>query len=254
MRKVLGSVGATLLLAAPAFAADIAATAPPTSAPAVAAVPPWTGFYFGGNLGWAFGHATWCTDATIVNCTTRPVDVVTQDPTSAVGGGQVGGRWQFNNIVIGAEGMFDATSLSATTFGIVPGFPAFARSITFNNLFSATGQLGFTWGQALIYGKGGWAGTNLEFSAASVRGLNLNATRSVTNGWTAGGGIEYMILPYMSVGIEYDFYRFDRVDNIINIANTGGVLIPCAFCAINTNVQTVTGRLNFKLDALGWFR
>lgn len=252
MRRLPGSLGAVLLLAGPTFAADIPVN--PSPAPAVAPVTNWTGIYFGGNLGWAFGHATLCTDATIVNCTTGPVDVVTQNPSSMVGGGQVGGRWQYNGIVLGAEGMFDAMSLGATTLAIVPGFTGLTRAITFNNLFSATGQLGFTWGPALIYGKGGWAGTNLEFSATSVRGLVLNTTSSVTNGWTAGGGIEYMILPYMSVGVEYDYYRFDRTDNLLNLRNTGGILIPCAFCGINTNVQTVTGRLNFKLDALGWFR
>jgi outer membrane immunogenic protein len=251
MRKVLGVVGAMLLFAGPAFAADLAVKAPPLLAPA----PSWTGFYFGGNLGWAWSSSKWCTDATIANCTTAPVDLVDQKGNNFLGGGQIGWRWQFNNFVLGVEGMYDGMNLSATSPGIVPGLPGRTRSTTFNNLYSATGQLGFAWNQALIYGKGGWAGTEVEFDANNTLpgGFNLIATKRA-NGWTAGGGVEYMLSPYISAAIEYDYYRFDNIGNILNVRNSGGVVIPCSFCGINTNVQTVTGRINFKLDSLGWFR
>jgi outer membrane immunogenic protein len=245
MRKFLGVIGVASLVAGPAFAADLPVKAPPMVAPAFS----WTGLYFGGNLGWAWSHSTWCTDATAANCTTAPVDVVDQKGNNFLGGAQVGGRYQFNNFVIGVEGMFDGMNLGTTSPGVVPGA---TRSTTFNNLYSATGQLGFTWNQALIYGKGGWAGTEVEFSANNTLpgGFNLNATKRV-DGWTAGGGIEYMMSQYVSVGVEYDYYRFDNIDNISGLRNTGGNLISCAFCGTNTNVQTVTGRVNVKLDSLG---
>jgi len=240
MRKFLGVIGVASLVAGPAFAADLPVKAPPMLAPAFS----WTGLYFGGNLGWAWSHSTWCTDATANNsCTTAPVDLVDQKANNFLGGAQVGGRYQFNNFVIGVEGMFDAMNLGATGPGVVPGL---TRSTTFNNLYSATGQLGFTWDRALIYGKGGWAGTEVEFGANTLKGLNLNTTKRV-DGWTAGGGIEYLMSQYVSVGVEYDYYRFDDIGNI-----SGGRSISCAFCGINTNVQTVTGRINVKLDSLGW--
>ena len=247
MRKLLGVIGVASLIAGQAFAADLPVKAPPMLAPAFS----WTGIYFGGNLGWAWSHSTWCTDANVNNsCTTAPVDLVDQKANNFLGGGQIGGRYQFNNFVIGVEGMFDAMNLGATSPGVVPGL---TRSTTFNNLYSATGQLGFTWNQALIYGKGGWAGTEAEFSANdTVKGINnLNATKRV-DGWTAGGGIEYMMSQYISVGVEYDYYRFNDIGNISDLRNAGGRLIACAFCGANTNVQTVTGRINFKLDSLGW--
>ena len=245
MRKLLGVIGVASLIAGQAFAADLPVKAPPMLAPAFS----WTGIYFGGNLGWAWSHSTWCTDANKSNCTTAPVDLVDQKGNNFLGGGQIGGRYQFNNFVIGVEGMFDAMNLGATSPGVVPGL---TRSTTFNNLYSATGQLGFTWNQALIYGKGGWAGTEAEFSANNtLKGINLNATKRI-DGWTAGGGIEYMMSQYISVGVEYDYYRFDDIGNISDLRNAGGRLIACAFCGANTNVQTVTGRINFKLDSLGW--
>jgi outer membrane immunogenic protein len=249
MRKFLGVIGVASLVAGPAFAADLPVKAPPMLAPAFS----WTGLYFGGNLGWAWSHSTWCTDADKYaksNCT---VDLVDQKGDNVLGGGQIGGRYQFNNFVIGVEGMFDAMNLGVTSPGIVPGLPGRTRSATFNNLYSATGQLGFAWNQALIYGKGGWAGTEVEFSANNTLagGFNLNATKRI-DGWTAGGGIEYMMSQYISVGVEYDYYRFDDIGNISDLRNTGGKLIGCAFCGGNTNVQTVTGRVNFKLDSLGW--
>jgi len=41
----------------------------------------------------------------------------------------------------------------------------------------------------------------------------------------------------------------------LNVTNTVGGVIGCAFCGSGKDyVQTVTGRINVKLDALGWFR
>src|SRR6266446_6906065 len=68
MRKVLGLVGATLLLAGPALAADLGKPPPAYKAAPLAPVFTWTGFYLG------------------------------------VGGGQIGYNYQMNNFVLGIEG------------------------------------------------------------------------------------------------------------------------------------------------------
>src|SRR5260370_34481849 len=75
MRKVLGLVGATMLFAGPALAADLAVKAPPV---VPLAVPTWTGWYIGLNAG---GH--WGGDC---------VDTVTRNIFS-IGGlnGNIGG-------------------------------------------------------------------------------------------------------------------------------------------------------------------
>ncbi len=58
MRKVLGLVGATLLFAGPALAADLGTRPPPYKAPALMLVFSWTGWYIGGNIGYGWG-VTW---------------------------------------------------------------------------------------------------------------------------------------------------------------------------------------------------
>src|SRR5438309_6173878 len=53
MKKVLGLVGATLLFAGPALAADLAVKAPALGGP----LPPqWSGFYLGIHGGYGWGH------------------------------------------------------------------------------------------------------------------------------------------------------------------------------------------------------
>jgi outer membrane immunogenic protein len=249
-------VAAALALTGSAYAADIAVRPPPVVAP----LPTWTGFYFGGNLGWARGHSNWCTDA----ATTLFHECLGQNPDNFIGGGQFGWRYQFNNLnnlgffnnlVIGIEGTYDAMSLDQIA-SVPVGTRVLTTSAGFNNLYSVTGQLGFAWNQALLYGKGGWAGTEAEFNADIGTTTALSATKRL-NGWTAGGGIEYMMSEFISVGVEYDYYRFDNIGNISGVVAGGGV-ITCAFCGNgNDNVQTITGRINFKLGALGlggWFR
>src|SRR5260370_37554953 len=53
MRKVLGLVGATLLFAGPALAADLAVKAPALAGPLPAQ---WGGFYLGIHGGYGWGH------------------------------------------------------------------------------------------------------------------------------------------------------------------------------------------------------
>ncbi len=247
-RNILGSLAISALLIAAPLSAASAADMPVKAPPPPPAVFSWTGLYIGGNLGWAWGHSSWCTDATVTTCATAaPLDRISESPSGLVGGAQFGFRWQApSNFVLGIEGMFDA--LDMKTLAADPNGPVFAgrtRSTTFDDIASVTGQLGYAWGKTLLYGKGGWAETTLQLDANNLAGFDLNGSQWV-QGWTAGGGLEYMILQNVSVGVEYDYYRFNP-SNMLGLVNTGGITIGCSFCNFgNTNVQTLTGRLNFK--------
>ena len=81
MSRVLLSVSALALMTGAAFAADIPAMSDP--APIYSPTPmanSWTGFYFGGHVGYGFAEE----DGFVV-------------------GGQLGYNWQFNQFVVGAE-------------------------------------------------------------------------------------------------------------------------------------------------------
>src|SRR5262249_53780107 len=117
MRKVLGLVGAALLLAGPALAADLAVKAP-RAAPALLPVYNWTGFYIGINGGGAWQSG----DTQTVDWTSAGFDPGPSFPNSTNGKGifgvQLGYNYQFpSNWVLGVEGDFDWTSLGQTNAG-----------------------------------------------------------------------------------------------------------------------------------------
>lgn len=113
-----------------------------------------------------------------------------------IGGGQVGADYQFSpNWVMGIEANYSAmASNNNATFGN-------------RDLGSVTGRLGYTWGQALLYAKGGyaWADTRRSFGFG-------NGGR---DGYTVGAGLEYMFAPSWSAKVEYQYYDFGRVNSVV---------------------------------------
>jgi outer membrane immunogenic protein len=235
-----------------ADAADMAVKAPTTFGPAP--IPLWDGLYIGANIGDARSSTSWCTDATVLTgCGGgAPTDQVSMKASGLVAGGQVGYRLMFGNFMIGPEAMLDGLQIHSTVAdtAILPGFPGRNRTTTFSGIQSVTANAGFAFDRFLAYGKGGWALTHVSFDAVDTAagGFDLKGNEYV-QGWTAGGGLEYT-LPAggWSIGVEYDYYRFNP-GNMINLTNSGGVGIACGFCNFGgqTNVQTILARLNLRI-------
>ena len=84
--------------------------------------------------------------------------------------------------------------------------------VTSNNdqLGSVTGRLGYAWGPALLYGKGGFAWRDNTNLAATVAGVPAAFTTSGNRreGYTVGAGLEYMFTPNWSAKVEYQYYNF----------------------------------------------
>jgi outer membrane immunogenic protein len=194
MKKLL--IGATVFVAfaAPAVAADIPART--TKAPPVVSAPQlvynWTGFYVGGHLGGAFAG-----NNSLQGGTAR-----------FIGGVEGGFDYQFApNWVVGAEAQY--SWLNNNTTGVT--FPGAAVVTSRNNeLGSVTGRLGYTWGPALAYAKGGYAWRDNNAIGVSVAGVPapFATTGGQKNGYTVGGGLEYMFAPNWSAKAEYQYYNF----------------------------------------------
>jgi len=201
MKKFLLSTAAVLFAAGSASAADLAAR-PYTKAPAyVAPVYNWTGFYIGGFVGGAFGGSTGIDNTFFIPFTPGSRD------SSFFGGGQLGYNYQFApNWVAGLEGDIGGLSKNERTFFADPTAGVHDRT---NWLASVTGRLGYTWGQGLIYAKGGVAfrDNNHLTSFGPFPPVSGN---SHDTGYTIGGGLEYMFAPAWSAKIEYQYYNFDR--------------------------------------------
>lgn len=188
---------------------------------AIAQVPPpaagFTGFYFGGNLGYSWGRAD--VENIIAPFTQTapytfnfPGDIVTASlkPSGFVGGVQTGYNWSVARLwVFGVETDFQWTGQKDTGQGLV----ANTANCTFgtcnyNSLADVTaklswfgtvrGRFGPEWNNLWFYATGG-----LAYGHISVSGLNtLTDTTggaqwltpfsfsTTKTGWTFGGGIE----------------------------------------------------------------
>jgi outer membrane immunogenic protein len=196
MKKILLGAVALAAFAGPAFAADMpprpyTKAPPPQTAPAL--VYNWTGFYVGGHIGGGF------TDGS---------NLLGSD-ARFLGGVQGGFDYQFApNWVLGAEAQYSWLTGNSNS-GVV--FPA-GTVVTGNTdqLGSVTGRLGYTWGPALLYAKGGYAwrdSSNLGVSFAGVpQPFTTDGNRK--DGYTVGAGLEYMFAPNWSAKAEYQYYNF----------------------------------------------
>ena len=196
MKKLL-LAAALIALAAPAVAADMPARtyskAPVYTAPAL--VYNWTGFYIGGHVGGAFGgdNGLQSSDARFM------------------GGVQGGFDYQFHpNWVIGAEAQYSWLGGGNNSNGVLlPGGTLLTGSAN-DQIGSVTGRLGYAWGPALLYGKGGYAWRDANNIGVTLGGAAqpFTASGNRKDGYTVGAGLEYMFTPNWSAKAEYQYYNF----------------------------------------------
>jgi outer membrane immunogenic protein len=205
------------LAAVPALAADLSPARAPMSykAPPNYVPPPtWTGCYIGGNVGAAFDH-------TYVHDETPPFEpIATLNDTAIAGGGQVGCDFQFpnSNFVIGVQGMYDRTDLSASGTSAALGPDSLNGKVPY--FATLTGRLGYAvapdW---LIYGKGGAAWTRVD---ATITPFAPDSLSGDLSGWVGGGGVEWRVARYLSLFAEYDYMGFaDKLIISASGANEG---------------------------------
>jgi outer membrane immunogenic protein len=263
MRKISGLVGATLVLAAPAFAADLGVRAPVMP---VEPVPGWTGFYIGGNVGWGWSDqpVNFSGDPHIIGPLIGSGVVASSlasGPSGAIGGVQAGYNWQTGAFVLGIETDIDASAIakseSFTSLGTkVDWFTNADQELNF--LGTVRGRLGYTITPSLLaYGTGGFAygGANVDTTVtSSTHGSNtttcpnlcgiLGSSQTLT-GWAAGGGLEYMVTPNWSMRAEYLYYDLGTLTQSYG-DNTGR--FPGAFVSTGTEFKGSIARVgaNYK--------
>jgi opacity protein-like surface antigen len=186
----------------------------------------WTGPYMGLSAGSTWGRTHWAFQG------------VDPDFAGILAGGQAGYNLQRGRLVGGIEA--DAGSSNAR--GAV-GCPLQNQPFLFscqNNigaLGSLTARLGYTWGRALVYAKGGWAfgdvtaGTSVNFVDPGVASpppaTTVARSTNWENGWTVGAGMEYALTDRWSAKAEYMHYEFPQYDvalapNATSSATTAG--------------------------------
>jgi outer membrane immunogenic protein len=226
---LLGTV-ALLAMGASASAADLAAR-PYTKAPAYVAAPiyNWTGFYIGGHVGGAF------------NSNNGFLGTTDNSDGRFLGGLQVGGDYQFApNWVLGIEGQYSWVGNNNSTVLLTTGGNTYGYNLNQKGLASVTGRLGYTWGPALLYVKGGWAYQDATESFSGPIGTTF-ATTTKSNGYTVGAGLEYLFTQNWSGKIEYQYYDFG------NTSFTAPTALVAAGSSKN-DVHTIKAGLNYRFN------
>jgi opacity protein-like surface antigen len=193
----------------------------------------WTGFYIGGHFGAAWGRDK-----------VRDLDdfvlqgSITKNDTGASGvyGLQTGYNWQRGNIVFGVEIDLGALDLNHRQNILFNDTNASLNSGIYGDV---TGRLGYSFGQSLIYAKGGFA-----FFDGKADVLDNGSARDTNTftGWTVGGGLEYALNPGWSVKAEYLHFDFDKENS--TIAFSSGDVFRFSH---DLTVDTVKAGLNYHL-------
>jgi outer membrane immunogenic protein len=265
-----------------AFAADMAVKVPPKPV-APAPVHSWTGFYVGANGGYGWKNPTVTftpndEDANFVTCVTGTcAPPASFNINGGFGGLQAGYNWQFSpQWVAGVETDFDWSDIKGTgtsnfLMTLAPAAPFPSNFAVFQNIKwfgTVRARLGYLPADhLLVYATGGFAygriDENVALNAGSTGGVGSgaftflcvagpncflgNSSRTAT-GWTAGGGVEYVLWNNVSVKAEYLYVNLGGGDSVDVVAQSTFGGLPSSFTAAfsRTDFHTVRGGLNWK--------
>lgn len=248
------------ILSTAALAADLPTTkGPPVFTPAPPPIFSWTGFYIGANAGGSLG--TFTTSDTFGLFGTG--DQYRASSRGFSGGGQLGFNYQFagSNFVVGVEADFQGSTLRGSYDGAnINGQAGWSDSSKVDWWGTGRARLGYAFGNVLPYVTGGVAyghiSTNgscwvaagpfgCDQSSGSVSGTHV--------GWTAGAGVEYALMPNLTLKFEYlytDLGTLNAPNRFLDASYGGPIYSPGDDMRTRTTFSTVRAGVNWKFDWL----
>lgn len=222
----------------------------------------WTGFYIGGNAGYARTDAAFATaiggsvyflpsDITAINSVSSGSD----RDYGAIGGVQAGYNWQANNVVVGIEvdaGTFN-TQVTRQGNGVYPCCAPMSFTVrdtlSTDRLVTVRSRLGLTSNAVLLYVTGGLALTKVtythQFTDTNPAGnaLEVASVSDTKTAWTIGGGAEVAFSERWSMKAEYLHLGFGTME-----MNGALVAFPTRTFLHATDLSSHIGRLgiNFR--------
>jgi outer membrane immunogenic protein len=262
LAAVLAGVGSTA-----AWAADVGAPVQPVPA----AVYNWTGFYIGGDIGFAGIKHNFTSNFSQPDTNPESANNVQDNAFSStpfVGGGHVGLNWQFSSLVVGAEGDWQSvhsrqsfcrqTDFTSTACvdgnGNDRGFASAGGEL--GPVATARGRLGWAMDRLMIYGTGGAAFAKVKSSeglSCSNDGCGGNGNQLVTaassstgkTGWVIGAGFEWMFTQNVIVRGEYQHIDLGSVTSTLTPVNPD--CNGCSFSATQkVNLDILRAGVSFK--------
>jgi outer membrane immunogenic protein len=237
MKKFLGAgvAVAALMVGGLAHAADMPAAykAPPP----IAAYYDWTGLYFGGFAGAAWGDTTWSN----INAIPGAGGTVNPRVSGALFGLQVGVNYQVASWVIGAEADYGWTNGRGSRS--CPNATVTTCHSDLDAIATYTGRIGYAWDRALTYVKAGGAWSKGEDSyTQNATGQVTGSVQNNRSGWTVGGGLEFGFTPNWSAKAEYDYMDFGSKRLVLND-------VFGTFADFKREIHAVKFGLNYRIGA-----
>jgi outer membrane immunogenic protein len=241
MKKILGGLVLSALLAAPAMAADM--RMPVKAAPVpVVTVFSWTGCYIGGHVGYA-----WCKKRVDFTPNLFGLDF-DHDVDGFIAGGQVGcNLWQRDRWVFGIEGQASWADIDGSV-GPFPGVTADVNGFRTEAdiIGSIAARLGYAFGatgQTLFFVKGGAAFIHEQFFAFNdlVPALNQQSDKDLRWGWMVGAGIEQALNSNWSLKAEYNYSNFGTRD--VDLCTPA---LVCDTYSIKQHIHLVKVGINYR--------
>lgn len=229
MKKIaLAAAAVSILMIGAASAADMAVKAPPVVAEPIFS---WTGFYIGANVGGAVSENSRVVDWTLSGFDPGPI-FNSSSEWKVVGGVHGGFNWQVSPIwVLGVEADWDWTSVGRTNAGPLNflgrpfGISNTVVSDRIRDLGSVRGRAGFLIASVLLYGTGGVAWTDQNYSGfLQANGPTVIAPYSLSStktGWVAGAGVETMFSGHWLLRAEWLHYNFNGATVAVACAQIG---------------------------------
>ena len=197
-----------------------------TSIPTYDPPPPafsWSGPYAGFSVGAAAGG-----DFRVAAKDPQPLAQLTTSVGGFTIGGTLGYNYQFtpgSGFVIGLEIDGGYADLHNRTAVSLPGtgFAASAGLGGDSYFASVRGRAGYAFGPMLAYATGGWAATEMGFSGSATvppfglgplghfKGFNGSYAKALPiDGYVVGAGLEYAVMPNVSLKAEYLYADMER--------------------------------------------
>ena len=250
-----------------AFGAMSAAQADVYKAPAAAAVVAtcdWSGGYIGVDTGLAVDRTRWGFPRTDPEDggRLRFFDYTAGDRFTTGDRGWVGsvhGGYNFptrSRLVAGIEVSYTGGNLEKRETSRFDANDAFKTEI--NHLIEVKGRLGYAWGCLMTYAKFGYATGRVETSAIGF--TNVVPTLPIVGvgssewhqGYTVGGGVEYMITRNIVLGLEYDWINLRNSTESTPINFATGIRGGTFTRDIDPDTHLFVARLSYKFGGAAY--
>jgi outer membrane immunogenic protein len=182
-------------------------------------------------------------------------DGCSSDSDGSLAGVRAGYDVQFGSFVVGGQveySVLNGAEDSVTGFSTTPASYIFTRKL--DDLAAVRARIGYAYGPALLYATGGYASGDITNSFYSSNGANSftgSDDDGRSDGYQAGGGVEYMLAPNLSVTGEYIYTSLEPKDYTVRVGQgSAPATNPFVLAPNTTGTDMIRSNGRFGLHAV----